>query len=310
MQALADLYQKHRGTLQAQLTAAKTLQNAVDLVRDTLRAMQSAYDSASLTRQQQRMIWSMFDLLDLSLKSVGQAVDVPITTPLTQDTATDDGGFSNTPSDNQSDQPRDVLESVTEGFDKFVHLAGRSARLALAQGEKALRVLSSTSPSQSGENSASSYENLQTELPSQQFSSVALINWLDNALPLADQLLTSSMRPATIESPPPVTEPELHSDVIEWLQQFVGNVHEQDAKAIFKSARRLDQVLEEYGLQFLSYEQDHTAATGLNIHQLYDFDPGTDPALNEPLTLLPACVKAGRVVLRGRVMLQYGANQP
>lgn len=110
--------------------------------------------------------------------------------------------------------------------------------------------------------------------------------------------------------PPPVAElgRETHGELLEFLQDLIGDVQDGTTALIVRRVRHLPQLLESYGIRTESY-QAGGQPSGLDTRLLFTFEPSDDPTRQDYTTMVPAFIKDGKVLLRGRVIEPAGTSR-
>jgi hypothetical protein len=104
-----------------------------------------------------------------------------------------------------------------------------------------------------------------------------------------------------------VSKPHLTdlSDILEFFQKFIGDANsEKDKLPEFTKCRfsELESLLRQYGIETKFYSNDIRFSSGLDIEEVFDFEKSVISKIEEPVTLYPAFLKDGKVLISGRVM--------
>ncbi|GAB4207968.1 MAG: hypothetical protein OHK0022_36910 [Roseiflexaceae bacterium] len=108
----------------------------------------------------------------------------------------------------------------------------------------------------------------------------------------------------SMTEPAPLPQPSLesHPEILEFLQGLLSDTAYPDTSLpdpVRMRLRQLPTVLRLSGIQVQQYHSDNDSQ---NQHS-FDLEPSEDRNLDQPVTMAPAFVKDGRVILRGRAIV-------
>lgn len=128
-----------------------------------------------------------------------------------------------------------------------------------------------------------------------QVNSKLLLDNLANALNTIDHAVAQIEE----ERPPlPQTELEKLQELLDLLQNLIGDSLLEDAQTTLKRTKALPDILMNQGIRVVIYQPNSEWSS----REYFDFEPSIDQSATDYLTLSPALLKGDRVLRRGRVI--------
>ena len=108
----------------------------------------------------------------------------------------------------------------------------------------------------------------------------------------------------TEPKPPPKPTVENHPDVLEFLQNLMGDAHYEESSLPDYTRRRIEQlptILRKYQIEakFFELSQEEKQPTQ---EAMFEFEPSLNPDIKDYVTLVPALVKDKKIIKQGRVI--------
>jgi hypothetical protein len=113
-----------------------------------------------------------------------------------------------------------------------------------------------------------------------------VLGTVDDAIGKQEEATDSE--PAQIESFP---------EVLDFFQEMMCEIMSDNAQLTLRRAKELPRILRNLGIQTEVYRPDDSRG-----FEKFDFEPSLDPSLSEHITQMPAFIKGGRIIRRGRVI--------
>ena len=112
------------------------------------------------------------------------------------------------------------------------------------------------------------------------------------------------------KKPTPKNTLEEHSDVLLFFQSLIGETLDKQAETsdlMRKQIERISTILKSYDIEVRVYQPNTEQSK--NAFPFFEFEPSLNPNLQEYVTLKPAFVKGGQVLLPGRVIKPVSSTQ-
>ncbi len=129
-----------------------------------------------------------------------------------------------------------------------------------------------------------------------------LLSELEQQLKAIDRDVAKYTEP----KPPPKPTVENHPDVLEFLQNLIGDAHYEESLLPDYTRRRIEQlptILRNYQIEakFFELSQEEKQPTQ-EQEEMFEFEPSLNPDIKDYVTLVPALVKDKKIIKQGRVI--------
>jgi hypothetical protein len=125
--------------------------------------------------------------------------------------------------------------------------------------------------------------------------SKALLDHLADALGIIDRAVAEATGREQPNSP---AQLEDLSELLDFLQDLLGDSILEEAQSTLKRTKTLPHILMTQGIEVTIYQPSSEP----RARQYFDFEPSLDRSLKNAITLPPAFIKDDRVLRRGRVL--------
>jgi len=299
MKTLQDYYQDRQSELERQLKEAKTTKQVVDILQYELKGLADIDGPyiKNLTVPEVRIAQPM-------LSTLIQAFNVLTTLQLQIIKS------QATPQESRENKATELTEALTAALTAAIGtvLSG-GALLGAGVGATAGTIAGVLVPQLKekflGRVKASiSSEPFETTI---NIDTETLLRHLTEALEVIDTAVSRYHVDLATEEEQKKPKLENHPEILEFLQNFMGDALDNDVQLppeLQLRTKEVPTILRHYGIQVEFYQ-----SSIVDAHSMFNFEPSLDPDLKDYVALKPAFVKNGQVLLRGQVIEPASSTQ-
>lgn len=290
MTTLVAIYQERKNNLKTKLENAKTTKEVVEILKDEitwLRDIEGEY-IRELTPSQARLALERLEELSLSLNMLTavKVLESPASKP--------------NPSESKSKNSANIIQGTLIGSAVGVFTSG-ALGLLIGGGVGAVTSIVAAELISKEQNQDKVVTPVASEENKLEVDVDVFLSYFSQAFESIDNAVVADGNKQ--KKPIPKNTLEEHSDVLQFLQDLIGETLDEQAgisPLMRRQIERISTILKPYDIEVLVYQPNTEQLR--NAFPFFEFEPSLDPNLQEYVILKPAFVKGDEVLLRGRVI--------